>query len=430
MKKFMSLIVAMLMLFVSAIPAYATVYDSLVLVFPFKDDDSQGLYSAVLYNDNGSIRVLTSSDAYRADSDGYMVVAGDDYDVGALLEYVYELEDGLTVFRIVADPDNVASMAINLAERVQVGEELTYYFYVIDDVIFKAEGQAVIKEDGSLSCSVGDVNPEYPAIAVNKNGELVLIHTADSFLLMCDSIDEAPSNPPDPENPPTTSEPKKPSKSESPSKSSDGPISRTPSNNKSSKLTFSILFDCFVLGLLVGLLVVCVRLLWGCVRLLWRWLVSLIRKKASSGSVPAADSVPSESVTPVPPTEPIPQKPDVIEPENIDPHPKSSVLYLYCEGGVMDGKRYQIGTDNIIIGRDPSSNIRYPADTAGISRRHCQVFWKNGVLHIMDLGSTAGTFIRGKGKIADNIPIALNAGDTFYIGEKRNAFVLRMESEV
>lgn len=415
MKKFVSLIVAMLMLFVSAIPAYAAVNDGLVLVVPCKDGNPQGrLYSAVLYNDNGSIVAITSSDVYNDDSDMYIILAGDDYDALALLDYGYELEDGLTVFKIVHDPDNVASMAINPAERVQVGEELTYYYFMIGDRIIKTECQAVIKDDGSLSCSVGDVNPEYPAIAVNKNGELVLIHTADSFLLMCDSIDEAPSNPPEPENPPTTSEPKKPSKSESPSKSSDGPISRTPSNNKSSKSKSSVGIVCFVVGFFA----------------MSALIAALMRKKASSGSVPAADSVPSESVTPVPPTEPVPQKPDVIEPENIDPHPKSSVLYLYCEGGVMDGKRYQIGTDNIIIGRDPSSNIRYPADTAGISRRHCQVFWKNGVLHIMDLGSTAGTFIRGKGKIADNIPIALNAGDTFYIGEKRNAFVLRMESEV
>ncbi|MCM1113457.1 MAG: FHA domain-containing protein [Muribaculum sp.] len=102
------------------------------------------------------------------------------------------------------------------------------------------------------------------------------------------------------------------------------------------------------------------------------------------------------------------------------------VLYLCCEGGEMDGKRFPITQNILLIGRDPACNICYPADTKGVSRRHCQVFWKSGVLMIMDLGSTAGTFIRGKGQIAANVPTAVKAGDTFYLGEKKNAFVIRM----
>lgn len=92
----------------------------------------------------------------------------------------------------------------------------------------------------------------------------------------------------------------------------------------------------------------------------------------------------------------------------------------------MDGKRFPITQNILLIGRDPACNICYPADTKGVSRRHCQVFWKSGVLMIMDLGSTAGTFIRGKGQIAANVPTAVKAGDTFYLGEKKNAFVIRM----
>ena len=139
---------------------------------------------------------------------------------------------------------------------------------------------------------------------------------------------------------------------------------------------------------------------------------------------PAQPIIPSAPMEPVRPAQPVPDSPGPIEPVEIKSKP--SALYLCCEGGAMDGRRYPVGTTTILIGREPSCNIRYPADTKGVSRRHCEIFWKNGVLNIMDLGSTSGTFIHGKGQIPANAPVAVNAGDTFYLGEKRNAFVIRM----
>ena len=46
--------------------------------------------------------------------------------------------------------------------------------------------------------------------------------------------------------------------------------------------------------------------------------------------------------------------------------------YTYSEGGLMDGKRYPLIPQGILIGRDPSCRICYPANTPGISRKHCR----------------------------------------------------------
>lgn len=124
----------------------------------------------------------------------------------------------------------------------------------------------------------------------------------------------------------------------------------------------------------------------------------------------------------------MPVEEDIVRPApDVPPEePKPAALYLCCEGGVMDGRRYPVPAAGILIGRDPECNICYPSGTQGISRKHCRLFWNKGVLMIMDLGSTSGTFIRGKGQIGTNVPVAVIAGDTFYLGEKKNAFSIKM----
>lgn len=103
----------------------------------------------------------------------------------------------------------------------------------------------------------------------------------------------------------------------------------------------------------------------------------------------------------------------------------SSAVSLTGVGGCMSGRIYQVSGSEILIGRDPSCTIQYPADARGVSRRHCKVFWKNGTLMLMDCGSSYGTYLEGKGRLQAQWPVAVKDGDVFYVGEKNNGFRIR-----
>lgn len=101
------------------------------------------------------------------------------------------------------------------------------------------------------------------------------------------------------------------------------------------------------------------------------------------------------------------------------PAPRPVRLYLEIVDGPMTGQRYSVPDNGkLLLGRSMEANIRYPVDTRGVSRNHCQVFWNNGSLQVMDLGSSSGTYLRGKGQLAPNTPVPLTEGSIIYLGSK------------
>jgi pSer/pThr/pTyr-binding forkhead associated (FHA) protein len=42
-----------------------------------------------------------------------------------------------------------------------------------------------------------------------------------------------------------------------------------------------------------------------------------------------------------------------------------------------------------------------------------------------DLGSTYGTFLEGYGRLSANAPVEIKKGDSFYLGEKGNLFLVQ-----
>ena len=136
-----------------------------------------------------------------------------------------------------------------------------------------------------------------------------------------------------------------------------------------------------------------------------------------------------------PPVPPIPSSSGVPETVYVPPKPPvppaapSGVqLSLEVVSGPLAGRSFPISDKPMLIGRALEADIQYPADTKGVSRRHCQLFWEKGTLHIMDLSSTSGTFLRGKGKLNANASVALTAGDTIYLGSKQVALQLKSRS--
>lgn len=77
-----------------------------------------------------------------------------------------------------------------------------------------------------------------------------------------------------------------------------------------------------------------------------------------------------------------------------------------------------------IIGRNPGeSNIIYPAETPGISRKHCALIDKgDGMLLITDLGSSQGTFFTDGTKLAANVVYRIERGECFYLASRNETY--------
>lgn len=96
--------------------------------------------------------------------------------------------------------------------------------------------------------------------------------------------------------------------------------------------------------------------------------------------------------------------------------------------GVFEGKRFAIN-GVVRIGRDPSQNeLVYPADSSGISSRHCEISWQRGQIYLKDVGSTYGTFLGDGRKLAANQSVVLKVGDTFWLGSEKQGFIITVKS--
>jgi pSer/pThr/pTyr-binding forkhead associated (FHA) protein len=76
-----------------------------------------------------------------------------------------------------------------------------------------------------------------------------------------------------------------------------------------------------------------------------------------------------------------------------------------------------------VIGRFDPQTRRAPdisldclnAHENGVSRRHAVLIWRNDVLHIVDLGSSNGTWVNGL-RLFPHQPRGIHNGDTIQIG--------------
>lgn len=67
----------------------------------------------------------------------------------------------------------------------------------------------------------------------------------------------------------------------------------------------------------------------------------------------------------------------------------------------------------VVVGRNPAADVRLPDPR--ISRYHCRIEQRNGVVLIRDSGSTNGTFVNGC-RVAET---ELNSGDLVTLGDTR-----------
>ena len=155
-------------------------------------------------------------------------------------------------------------------------------------------------------------------------------------------------------------------------------------------------------------------------------IIAVFSKKKTAAAQPTPQPMPQP--VPQPMSQPMPQAIPQPMPQQMpqaEPviRPQAQMSHLYAVGGVMNGRLYPLA-DEILIGRDVSCAVRFPADAKGVSRIHCKLFWQNGTLMLMDMNSSYGTFTIS-GKLSPMKPVPVKAGDIFYIAEKNNQFKIQ-----
>lgn len=103
-------------------------------------------------------------------------------------------------------------------------------------------------------------------------------------------------------------------------------------------------------------------------------------------------------------------------------------LRLVGVEGAFAGRRFALeGT--LRLGRLPDQNdLVFPADTTGVSGRHCVLRLTAGGATLTDLGSSFGTFLGNGVRLQPNQPVELKAGDTFTLGSRKQEFRLEQKN--
>lgn len=89
--------------------------------------------------------------------------------------------------------------------------------------------------------------------------------------------------------------------------------------------------------------------------------------------------------------------------------------------GVFAKRRFAVG-DVVKVGRGNDCQLRYPADTKGVSGMHCKLVVKDGKLFVVDFGSTYGTFLETGDRIPKDTYVQLSVGSQVYFGSKEQGF--------
>lgn len=102
----------------------------------------------------------------------------------------------------------------------------------------------------------------------------------------------------------------------------------------------------------------------------------------------------------------------------------SSDRVLVCEAGALAGQSFPLKRgQRVTIGRNPDCQIRFPANTAGVSKLHCSVVYDGEKVMIRDENSSAGTYIDGQ-KLTPGTATTLHRGHPVGLGSKAQILVL------
>lgn len=95
-----------------------------------------------------------------------------------------------------------------------------------------------------------------------------------------------------------------------------------------------------------------------------------------------------------------------------------------------NGVRIPIQGRQILIGTSQGDcQVVFRSGTPGVSRRHCSISWDaaTGDFILTDLGSSFGTFLENRQKLAQGVPTRLRPGDRFYLGSPEDLLSTGLE---
>lgn len=107
-------------------------------------------------------------------------------------------------------------------------------------------------------------------------------------------------------------------------------------------------------------------------------------------------------------------------------HADDSGYRIQGLSGALEGRRFMIRKNTpLTFGRNSEAcNVVLPATTAGVSGKHCQVWYEGGRIWIKDLGSSHGTFLTAGKKLSAGQAIQIRPGERFSLGSDAESFVL------
>ena len=105
------------------------------------------------------------------------------------------------------------------------------------------------------------------------------------------------------------------------------------------------------------------------------------------------------------------------------PRPADPSHSLRCVAGTYAGRTIPLGGQPCVFGRDHSvSNLVFPPDAVHVSKRHCQISFRDGQVLLEDTWSSNGTFLASGERLPAGRPRALRPGDRFHVGSADNVF--------
>jgi pSer/pThr/pTyr-binding forkhead associated (FHA) protein len=100
-------------------------------------------------------------------------------------------------------------------------------------------------------------------------------------------------------------------------------------------------------------------------------------------------------------------------------------VHLTVAGGIHDGRKIAIAVPEFLIGRDPKCHLR-PASN-DVSRLHCAIVQRAGVVFLRDYGSSNGTYLNKRMLVHGEMQ--LEDGDLIQVGPLTFQLVVSGEPE-